>query len=132
MLPAAISRTLPQGRRITATIHEGQGPALLRQLRDHTLDIVVGAVPPATAPDRQPPPGRKAGPVAAGVEPAGRPGLDPGHPRQPHPGTGGRHFPARRPAAAAAVGAKRFLQADRGNDRGKRPRRIHPARRHRG
>ncbi|KAG0927503.1 hypothetical protein G6F31_018027 [Rhizopus arrhizus] len=40
LMSAAFSRPLPQGRRITATIHEGQGPALLRQLRDHTLDIV--------------------------------------------------------------------------------------------
>ncbi|AUT49705.1 LysR substrate-binding domain-containing protein [Achromobacter sp. AONIH1] len=47
MLSAAIGRTLPQGRGITATIHEGQGPALLRQLRDHTLDIVVGWATPS-------------------------------------------------------------------------------------
>jgi DNA-binding transcriptional LysR family regulator len=42
LLSAAIARTMPQGRGITATIHESQGPALLRQLRDHTLDVVVG------------------------------------------------------------------------------------------
>ena len=47
MLSSAISRTLPQGRQITATIHEGQGPALLRQLRDHTLDMVVGWATPS-------------------------------------------------------------------------------------
>ena len=47
MLSAAIARTMPQGRGITATIHEGQGPALLRQLRDHTLDVVVGWATPS-------------------------------------------------------------------------------------
>ena len=47
MLSAAIARTVPQGRGITATIHEGQGPALLRQLRDHTLDVVVGWATPS-------------------------------------------------------------------------------------
>ena len=47
MLSAAIGRTLPQGRQLTATIHEGQGPALLRQLRDHTLDVVVGWATPS-------------------------------------------------------------------------------------
>lgn len=47
MLSAAIARTAPQGRSITVTIHEGQGPALLRQLRDHTLDLVVGWTTPS-------------------------------------------------------------------------------------
>lgn len=47
MLSSAIGRTRPAGRRITATIHEGQGPALLRQLRDHTLDMVVGWATPS-------------------------------------------------------------------------------------
>jgi len=47
LLSAAIARTVPQGRGITATIHEGQGPALLRQLRDHTLDVVVGWATPS-------------------------------------------------------------------------------------
>lgn len=47
LLSAAIARTMPQGRGITATIHEGQGPALLRQLRDHTLDVVVGWATPS-------------------------------------------------------------------------------------
>lgn len=47
LLSAAIARTVPQGHGITATIHEGQGPALLRQLRDHTLDVVVGWATPS-------------------------------------------------------------------------------------
>lgn len=47
LLSAAIARTMPQGRGITATIHESQGPALLRQLRDHTLDVVVGWATPS-------------------------------------------------------------------------------------
>ncbi len=47
LLSAAIARTVPQGRGITATIHEDQGPALLRQLRDHTLDVVVGWATPS-------------------------------------------------------------------------------------
>ena len=47
MLSEALGRTLPRGRRITATIHEGLGPALLAQLRDHTLDIVVGWAAPS-------------------------------------------------------------------------------------
>lgn len=47
LLSAAIARTMPQGRGITATIHEGQGQALLRQLRDHTLDMVVGWATPS-------------------------------------------------------------------------------------
>ncbi|GAB1837623.1 LysR substrate-binding domain-containing protein [Achromobacter xylosoxidans] len=47
LLSAAIARTMPQGRGITATIHEGQGPVLLRQLHDHTLDVVVGWATPS-------------------------------------------------------------------------------------
>ena len=47
LLSAAIARTMPQGRGITATIHEAQGPVLLRQLRDHTLDVVVGWATPS-------------------------------------------------------------------------------------
>jgi DNA-binding transcriptional LysR family regulator len=43
MLSAAIQRTLLEGeRRPTVTIHEGTSDLLLTQLRDHTLDIVVG------------------------------------------------------------------------------------------
>ncbi len=42
MLSAAIQRTLPEGSRLTVTILEGTGDQLLRQLRDHTLDVVVG------------------------------------------------------------------------------------------
>jgi DNA-binding transcriptional LysR family regulator len=43
MLSAAIRRTLPESeRRLTVTIHEGTSDQLLPQLRDHTLDIVIG------------------------------------------------------------------------------------------
>jgi DNA-binding transcriptional LysR family regulator len=43
MLSAVVHRTLPEGdQRLTVTIHEGTSEQLLSQLRDHTLDIVVG------------------------------------------------------------------------------------------
>ncbi|MDM0074814.1 LysR family transcriptional regulator [Variovorax sp. J2P1-59] len=43
LLSAAIQRTSPDGsQRLTVTIHEGTSDQLLRQLRDHTLDIVIG------------------------------------------------------------------------------------------
>jgi DNA-binding transcriptional LysR family regulator len=43
MLSAVVYRTRPEGdRRLTVTIHEGTSDQLLSQLRDHTLDIVVG------------------------------------------------------------------------------------------
>ena len=43
ILSAAVQRTLPDGdRRVTVTIHEGTSDQLLSQLRDHTLDMVVG------------------------------------------------------------------------------------------
>jgi len=43
MLSAAIRRTLPDGeRRLTVTLHEGTSEQLLAQLRDHTLDLVIG------------------------------------------------------------------------------------------
>jgi DNA-binding transcriptional LysR family regulator len=43
ILSAAVQRTLPEGdRRVTVTIHEGTSDQLLSQLRDHTLDMVVG------------------------------------------------------------------------------------------
>ena len=144
MLSAAIGRTLPQGRGITATIHEGQGPALLRQLRDHTLDIVVGWATPSVDLSgmrfetlyHQPPrliASRRlaARPLAAGMEHTGGSGLDPGHGRQPDPRAGGLHLPAGRPGPAHAAGAKRLGQADRRNDRGQRTRRLHPAGRYR-
>lgn len=43
LLSAAIQRTRPDGSpRLTITIHEGTSDQLLQQLRDHTLDIVIG------------------------------------------------------------------------------------------
>ncbi|WP_158903286.1 LysR substrate-binding domain-containing protein [Burkholderia sp. L27(2015)] len=43
ILSAAVQRTLPEAdRRVTVTIHEGTSDQLLSQLRDHTLDMVVG------------------------------------------------------------------------------------------
>jgi DNA-binding transcriptional LysR family regulator len=43
ILSAAVQRTPPEGdRRVTVTIHEGTSDQLLCQLRDHTLDLVVG------------------------------------------------------------------------------------------
>jgi DNA-binding transcriptional LysR family regulator len=43
MLSTAIQRMQPDdGRRLTVTLHEGTSDQLLSQLRDHTLDIVVG------------------------------------------------------------------------------------------
>jgi DNA-binding transcriptional LysR family regulator len=43
MLSAAIQRTRPEGdRRLTVTIHEGTSDQLLAQLRDHTVDVVLG------------------------------------------------------------------------------------------
>lgn len=43
LLSAAIQHTLPQdGGRLTVTIHEGTSDQLLPQLRDHTLDLVIG------------------------------------------------------------------------------------------
>jgi DNA-binding transcriptional LysR family regulator len=43
MVSTAIQRTRPEGnRRLTVTIHEGTSEQLLAQLRDHTVDIVLG------------------------------------------------------------------------------------------
>ncbi|SDI75586.1 LysR family transcriptional regulator [Paraburkholderia phenazinium] len=43
MVSTAIQRTRPEGeRRLTVTIHEGTSEQLLVQLRDHTVDIVIG------------------------------------------------------------------------------------------
>ncbi|MEB2401774.1 MAG: LysR substrate-binding domain-containing protein [Alcaligenaceae bacterium] len=43
LLSAAIRRSFPEGgKRLTVTIHEGPSDQLLQQLRDHTLDLVVG------------------------------------------------------------------------------------------
>ncbi|MDE1180527.1 LysR substrate-binding domain-containing protein [Paraburkholderia sp.] len=42
MLSAALRRTQPDMARLTATIHEGTSDQLLHQLRDHTVDIVIG------------------------------------------------------------------------------------------
>jgi DNA-binding transcriptional LysR family regulator len=43
MLSTVVHRTLPEGTgRLTVTIHEGTSEQLLSQLRNHTLDIVVG------------------------------------------------------------------------------------------
>jgi DNA-binding transcriptional LysR family regulator len=43
LLSAAIQQTFPDGKqRLTVTIHEGASDQLLQQLRDHTLDLVVG------------------------------------------------------------------------------------------
>jgi DNA-binding transcriptional LysR family regulator len=43
MMSTAIQRTRPEGdRRLTVTIHEGTSEQLLVQLREHTVDIVIG------------------------------------------------------------------------------------------
>lgn len=43
MVSTAIQHTRPEGdRRLTVTLHEGTSEQLLAQLRDHTVDIVLG------------------------------------------------------------------------------------------
>jgi DNA-binding transcriptional LysR family regulator len=51
LLSTAIERTRPEGgRRISVTIHEGTSDQLLSQLREHTLDIVIGRASSTTEP----------------------------------------------------------------------------------
>ena len=47
VLPAALQQAARDGLRLTVTVHGGPGELLLSQLRDHTLDIVVGLASPA-------------------------------------------------------------------------------------
>lgn len=42
VLSAAIGRARLDGQRLTMTVHEGSSAQLLPQLRDHTLDLVIG------------------------------------------------------------------------------------------
>jgi len=46
VLAAAVQQARPDGQRLTVTLHEGAVAQLLPQLRDHTLDLVIG---PATS-----------------------------------------------------------------------------------
>ncbi|AZY54132.1 LysR substrate-binding domain-containing protein [Bordetella avium] len=41
LISAAIARTLPGGRRVTVTVHEGTSDHLLGQLQEHALDAVI-------------------------------------------------------------------------------------------
>ncbi|SAI74771.1 LysR family regulatory protein [Bordetella ansorpii] len=42
ILSAAVHQARPDGQRLTVTLHEGAIAQLLTQLRDHTLDLVIG------------------------------------------------------------------------------------------
>nr|WP_222129991.1 LysR substrate-binding domain-containing protein [Bordetella genomosp. 13] len=44
ILSTAVHQARPEGHRLTITLHEGAIAQLLAQLRDHTLDVVVGPV----------------------------------------------------------------------------------------
>ena len=48
LISGAISATLPMERRISATLTEGTSEQLLGQLRDHSLDAVIGRAQAAT------------------------------------------------------------------------------------
>ena len=42
MLAAALEDTLPEKQRMTVTMHDGTSKGLMRMLRDHALDFVIG------------------------------------------------------------------------------------------
>ena len=42
MLSAALEGTLPEGQRMTVTIHDGTSRSLMTMLREHALDFVIG------------------------------------------------------------------------------------------
>lgn len=53
MLSTAVHRAQPgDGRRTTITLHEGTSDQLLTQLRDHTLDLVIGRASPVVDMER--------------------------------------------------------------------------------
>lgn len=52
LLSSAIARTLPAGRRITVTVHEGTSDSLLTQLDAHQLDAVIARAAAPTMRER--------------------------------------------------------------------------------
>lgn len=52
LLSSAIARTLPDGRRITVTVHEGTSDVLLGLLQEHALDAVIARAAAPTMRDK--------------------------------------------------------------------------------
>ncbi len=44
IVSAAVQRTLVDGRRLTVTLHEGASSQLMRALREHAVDVVIGRI----------------------------------------------------------------------------------------